>query len=82
MIPSPARQVSRTLTGRLALVTGAGGGLGHAIARSLAETGAEVVVHGRDRGRLEAVVAELVDAGGYAKAIVVDLEDESAFAIP
>lgn len=78
MIPSPARQVSRTLTGRLALVTGAGGDLGHAIARSLTETGAEVVVHGRDRGRLEAVVAELVDAGGYAKAIVVDLEDESA----
>jgi len=47
------------LKGRRALVTGSSSGLGEAIARLLAEEGAEVVVHGRDRQRTEAVAREI-----------------------
>jgi len=45
------------LTGRLALVTGGGGGLGLAIARGLAAAGARIVVNGRNRAKLEAAAA-------------------------
>ena len=47
------------LTGRLALVTGGGGGLGLAIARGLAAAGARVVLNGRNRAKLEAAAASL-----------------------
>lgn len=46
-----------------ALVTGASGGLGRAIARELADHGAHVVLSGRGRERLEASLAELPDGG-------------------
>lgn len=78
MITSLAEQANRALTGRLALVTGAGGGLGQAIARGLTEAGAEGIVHGRDRARLDVIAAELIDAGGFARALAVDLHDEAA----
>ena len=78
MTKSLAEQANGALAGRLALVTGAGGGLGHEIARAFAEAGAEVIVHGRDRTRLDVNVAGLVDAGGSARALAVDLEDEAA----
>lgn len=51
------------LTGRRALVTGSSSGIGAAVARMLAEEGAKVVVHGRDRARAEAVAAEIGAAG-------------------
>ena len=44
------------LTGRVALVTGATSGLGHAIARGLAAAGATVVVNGRDAARISTAV--------------------------
>ncbi|MFI6740653.1 SDR family oxidoreductase [Nonomuraea sp. NPDC050451] len=47
------------LTGRLALVTGSGRGIGHAIARGYALSGARVVLNGRDAARLEAAAAAL-----------------------
>lgn len=47
------------LTGRLALVTGSGRGIGHAIARGYALAGARVVLNGRDTARLGAAAAEL-----------------------
>ena len=78
MSTTSAEQANRALTNRLALVTGAGGGLGHAIARGLAESGIEVIVHGRDQARLDVIAAELVDAGGLARALAVDLHDEAA----
>lgn len=52
------------LTGRRALVTGASGHLGGAMARALAEAGATVVVSSRERNRAEAVAAGLPKAHG------------------
>ncbi|MGL4284919.1 MAG: SDR family oxidoreductase [Phreatobacter sp.] len=51
------------LTGKRALVTGSSQGIGLAIARGLAEHGAEVVLNGRDGGKLEAAAAQLAAAG-------------------
>jgi NAD(P)-dependent dehydrogenase (short-subunit alcohol dehydrogenase family) len=51
------------LKGRRALVTGSSSGIGAATARMLAEEGARVVVHGRDRARAEAVAKEIGAAG-------------------
>ncbi len=51
------------LKGRRALVTGSSSGIGECIARMLAEEGASVVVHGRDRERAERVASEIGAAG-------------------
>jgi NAD(P)-dependent dehydrogenase (short-subunit alcohol dehydrogenase family) len=51
------------LTGRRALVTGSSSGIGAAVARMLAEEGARVVVHGRDRERAEKIAAEIGAVG-------------------
>jgi NAD(P)-dependent dehydrogenase (short-subunit alcohol dehydrogenase family) len=51
------------LTGKVALITGATDGLGRAIAVALAQRGATVLVHGRNRARGEAVLAEVKAAG-------------------
>jgi 2-hydroxycyclohexanecarboxyl-CoA dehydrogenase len=53
-----------TLDGKVAIVTGAGQGLGQAIAQVLAERGASVVLTGRTRSKLEMVTAEIKAAGG------------------
>jgi len=47
------------LEGKVALVTGASKGLGHAIARTLAEEGAQVAISSRSRDRIDAAAAEL-----------------------
>jgi NAD(P)-dependent dehydrogenase (short-subunit alcohol dehydrogenase family) len=57
------------LTGRVAIVTGAGSGLGAGFARALAEAEADVVVAGRRRANLE-VTAEAVRAIGQACLVV------------
>lgn len=62
-----------TLTGRRALVTGGGAGIGAACARALASAGAAVVVADRDEAAAHAVAAEV---GG--EAWVVDLDDTRA----
>ena len=51
------------LNGRRALITGSSSGIGECTARMLADEGAAVVVHGRDRARAEAVAAEISAAG-------------------
>ena len=50
------------LTGRRALVTGAGSGIGYALAEGLAGAGADVVLNGRDRAKLDDAAARLVGA--------------------
>ncbi|MEN0014556.1 MAG: SDR family oxidoreductase [Solirubrobacteraceae bacterium] len=57
---------------RSAIVTGAGSGIGKAIALLLAANGASVVVHDISAGAVEAVVAEITAAGGTAAAFVGD----------
>lgn len=61
------------LKGKRALVTGSSSGIGEAVARMLAAEGCEVVVHGRDRGRTQAV-AEAIGATWT----LGDLADEAA----
>jgi NAD(P)-dependent dehydrogenase (short-subunit alcohol dehydrogenase family) len=58
-----------------ALVTGATGGLGRAIAQRLGRDGLDVIVHGRDRGRGQQAVTEIQQAGGNATFIAADLSE-------
>jgi 3-oxoacyl-[acyl-carrier protein] reductase len=66
------------LSGRRALVTGAGQGVGRAIATTLATAGAEVVVNDLVAERAEAVVDELHAAGGKGSTAVFDVTDWDA----
>ncbi|WP_202630495.1 SDR family NAD(P)-dependent oxidoreductase [Deinococcus alpinitundrae] len=61
------------LAGQRAVVTGSTSGIGEAIARVLAASGAEVVVSGRDADRAQGVVDAIIQAGGKAHAISTDL---------
>ena len=61
------------LTGRRALLTGAGSDLGRAIARSLAAEGVDVALLGRHAGRLEETARRVRDAGRSATVVEADL---------
>jgi NAD(P)-dependent dehydrogenase (short-subunit alcohol dehydrogenase family) len=63
---------------RTVLVTGATSGIGRATAVALADDGWSVVVHGRDAARGDAVVKEILDAGGQARFVAADLGDAAA----
>ncbi|HEY1920585.1 MAG TPA: SDR family NAD(P)-dependent oxidoreductase [Streptosporangiaceae bacterium] len=61
------------LTGRSALVTGAGNGIGAAVARALATAGAAVLVTDIDKDAADQVAGEITEAGGRAEAAVLDV---------
>ena len=61
------------LTGKAAIVTGGGRGIGRAIALGLAQSGASVVVTSRTPKEIEGVAEEVRKTGGKALAIVTDL---------
>ncbi len=67
-----------SLTGRIALVTGASSGIGRTMAETLAEAGAAVVLVARDPGRLEAVAAAIRAKGGEARTQACDVGDRAA----
>ena len=69
-----------SLEGRVAIVTGSGGGLGRAHVRYLARKGARVVVNDLSQETADAVAAEIVAAGGEVLAIAGSVTDERAVA--
>lgn len=66
------------LTGKVALVTGAGSGIGKASALALGAAGAKVVAMSRSQDEIEATAQEIVAAGGEAIAIAADTTDDDA----
>lgn len=69
---------SRSIAGRVALVTGAASGMGRATALLFAAEGASIAVADRDAEGCTAVVAEIVAAGGRARAFPLDVADHDA----
>lgn len=68
------------LQGQVAVVTGAGRGIGEAISRRLAAMGAVVILAARDAEHLERVKQSIVNAGGNAEIARLDLLDEQSVA--
>ena len=69
-----------TLNGRVAIVTGSGGGLGRSHVQYLARQGARVVVNDLSQEAVDRVAKEITDAGGTAMAIAGSVTDERAVA--
>jgi 3-oxoacyl-[acyl-carrier protein] reductase len=72
--------VRGTLAGKTALVTGAGRGIGRAIALELASLGARVIVVGRQRERLDQTCADAQRQGGECEPLAADIAAESGLA--
>ena len=68
--------MSNNISGKVVIITGASSGLGEATARHLAEKGARVVLAARRKDKLDALVAELVNAGGQAVAYQTDVTSQ------
>jgi 3-oxoacyl-[acyl-carrier protein] reductase len=64
------------LEGRVALVTGASQGIGHACALALAREGATVAVAARNQQKLDQLAGQIAAAGGKAAVFVIDVADE------
>jgi 3-oxoacyl-[acyl-carrier protein] reductase len=71
-------QLSRSIEGQVAVVTGAASGMGRATAHLLADEGAAVAVLDRTPGGAAAVAEDIVGNGGRAVAVDVDLADAQA----
>jgi NAD(P)-dependent dehydrogenase (short-subunit alcohol dehydrogenase family) len=71
-----AQEVAMRLEHKVALITGGYGGMGRSSSRLFAREGATVFVAGRDRGRGDALVAEINDAGGKAHFVELDVVNQ------
>lgn len=70
--------VSPSLAGKIAVVTGAGRGIGRATAKALAEAGATVAVTSRTQETVDSLTAEILAHGGKAVGIVCDVDSRSS----
>ncbi len=68
------------LDGNVAVVTGAGRGLGAAIAEAFAQAGADVLIASRTESQLREVAEKVAAAGRQAEIVVADLSDTEASA--
>src|SRR6185436_19926754 len=75
-------QIRRTelmlLENKIAVIHGAGGDVGGAVARAFAREGARLFLSGRNLAKVEAVAADIIGRGGVAEAAQVDALDERA----
>ena len=71
-------KLSRSVAGKVAIVTGAASGMGRATAHLLSDEGAKVAVVDLDPERVAVVVKEITDAGGEAEGFDVDVSDLAA----
>lgn len=76
--PGRFRTEGRTLRNKCAVVFGAGGSLGAAVAKEFAAEGARVFLGGRTQASVEAVAGQIAKAGGEAHTTVVDSLDDAA----
>lgn len=65
------------LSGKTALVTGSTAGIGHAIAKGLAASGASVVINGRGQDKVDAAVRKLEETGAKVRGIAADVSTAS-----
>jgi NAD(P)-dependent dehydrogenase (short-subunit alcohol dehydrogenase family) len=79
---SPQREAAAwfRLDGRIALVSGAGRGIGRSVAFALAGAGAEVLLMARTRDEIEDAAAGIRESGGAARAVPCDVTDAAALA--
>ena len=69
---------STRLAGKVAVITGAGQGVGRGIALALAANGAALLLVGRTQSKLDAVVEEVRATGADATALMVDISGDGA----
>ncbi|MFZ1178940.1 MAG: SDR family NAD(P)-dependent oxidoreductase, partial [Mycobacterium sp.] len=69
-----------SLESKNAVVYGAGGAVGAAVARAFARDGARVFLTGRDKGVLDALAKEIAGAGGSAETARIDAMEEAEVA--
>lgn len=65
------------LSGKTALVTGSTAGIGHAIAKGLAASGASVMINGRGQDKVDAAVRKLEATGAKVRGIAADISTPS-----
>src|SRR5437667_1010478 len=65
-----------SLSGRVALVTGASQGIGHACALRLSQSGATLALAARNQDKLQELVSQIANTGGKAAAFPMDVADE------
>src|SRR5215472_17766790 len=77
-VPTKTRRPEMMLSNKVAVIYGAGGSIGGAVARAAAREGAKLFLTGRQRPPVEAVAKDIVAAGGSAEAAEVNALDEQA----